>query len=75
MKKIYDDLDKLDEKLKKYGCFDLNREPCFAETSINSCKILIEKDCYECNFYKTQEQLDESNRKTQLRFEKIRRDV
>lgn len=52
MNKLYDELDKLDEKLKRTGSYDLDKEPCFAELSINECSALKKKNCYECKFYK-----------------------
>ena len=53
MKKTYNDLDKLDEKLKRSGAFELDREPCFAEVSINECSALRVKNCFDCKFYKS----------------------
>ncbi|OLS02908.1 hypothetical protein [Tissierella creatinophila] len=35
-----------------------DEKPCFAEYG-EECKILMEKDCYECSFYKTKEQYEE----------------
>jgi len=68
MNKLYDELDKLDERNKKYGINDWDRELCFAETSFDGCSALIEKDCYNCAFYKTQKQKEEDDLTTRKRL-------
>lgn len=72
MKNMYDDLDRLDEEGKKWGCMDMDKKPCFAEHDFKTCLALIEKNCYKCKFYKTVDQLDGENlRLLEIEREKI----
>lgn len=48
----------------------LNSEKCFADKG-KDCRVLNLKDCHGCGFYKTQEQLDESIKRSQKRLKRL----